>query len=141
MCLRAQRICVCVGVGVYVWVGGCVAGWLAEVVQVCLLLAMHYRCAADAANQPGMMVTPSGLAWRAACLSACLPAWRRPFDYCTVFDCIIGIGMNYSLTERNVLPIYERARQLPNFNVLIYNGDTDPGINSMVTQVSREPAT
>jgi len=43
--------------------------------------------------------------------------------------------MNYSLTEKNVLPIYENARQLDNFRVLIYNGDTDPSINSMVTQV------
>ncbi len=43
--------------------------------------------------------------------------------------------MNYTLTEKNVLPIYEHARKLDNFRVLIYNGDTDPGINSMITQV------
>ena len=39
-----------------------------------------------------------------------------------------------TLTEPNVLPIYEHARQDPNLRVLVYNGDTDPGINSMVTQ-------
>ena len=33
-----------------------------------------------------------------------------------------------------MLPIYEHARQDPNLRVLVYNGDTDPGINSMVTQ-------
>ena len=41
-----------------------------------------------------------------------------------------GIGMNYTLTEPNVLPIWEHARQLKGFKVLAYNGDTDPGINS-----------
>jgi len=45
-----------------------------------------------------------------------------------------GVGMNYTLSERNVLPIYERARKLEGLRVLVYNGDTDPGINSMVTQ-------
>ena len=45
-----------------------------------------------------------------------------------------GVGMNYTLTEPNVLPIYEAARQDSKLRVLIYNGDTDPGINSFVTQ-------
>ena len=45
-----------------------------------------------------------------------------------------GVGMNYTLSEPNVLPIYEHARQDPNLRVLVYNGDTDPGINSFVTQ-------
>ena len=45
-----------------------------------------------------------------------------------------GVGMNYTLTEPNVLPIYEHARGGTNLRVLVYNGDTDPGINSMVTQ-------
>jgi hypothetical protein len=45
-----------------------------------------------------------------------------------------GIGMNYTLTEPNVLPIYENARGNTSLRVLVYNGDTDPGINSMVTQ-------
>ena len=33
-----------------------------------------------------------------------------------------------------MLPIYEHARQDPNLRVLVYNGDTDPGINSFVSQ-------
>jgi len=45
-----------------------------------------------------------------------------------------GVGMNYTLSEPNVLPIYERARRDSKLRVLVYNGDTDPGINSMVTQ-------
>jgi len=45
-----------------------------------------------------------------------------------------GIGMNYTLTEPNVLPIYDYARSKTPLRVLVYNGDTDPGINSMVTQ-------
>eukprot|EP00966_Prymnesium_polylepis_P134019 3097814-Prymnesium_polylepis.1 len=45
-----------------------------------------------------------------------------------------GVGMNYTLTEPNVLPIYEHARAKTSLRVLVYNGDTDPGINSMVTQ-------
>ena len=43
--------------------------------------------------------------------------------------------MNYTLSEPNVLPIWEHARQLKGFKALAYNGDTDPGINSMKTQV------
>ena len=42
--------------------------------------------------------------------------------------------MNYTESEKTVLPIYEAARQRKDLRVLIYNGDTDPGINSMVTQ-------
>ena len=33
-----------------------------------------------------------------------------------------------------MLPIYEHARSKTDLRVLVYNGDTDPGINSMVTQ-------
>lgn len=45
-----------------------------------------------------------------------------------------GVGFNYSLTERSVLPIWLRAIQTPEMRVLAYNGDTDPGINSFVAQ-------
>jgi len=45
-----------------------------------------------------------------------------------------GVGMNYSVTEPNLLPFYEHARAETDLRVLVYNGDTDPGINSMVTQ-------
>ena len=45
-----------------------------------------------------------------------------------------GIGMNYTVSEPTVLPIYEHARANTKLRVLVYNGDTDPGINSMTTQ-------
>lgn len=44
-----------------------------------------------------------------------------------------GVGFNYTLTEHNVLPIWQQALQR-GMRVLAYNGDTDPGINSFVTQ-------
>eukprot|EP00054_Salpingoeca_dolichothecata_P001865 m.21002 g.21002 ORF g.21002 m.21002 type:complete len:508 (-) comp12598_c0_seq2:103-1626(-) len=45
-----------------------------------------------------------------------------------------GVGFNYELTERNVLPIYKRVLSETDLRVLSYNGDTDPAINSMLTQ-------
>jgi len=45
-----------------------------------------------------------------------------------------GVGFNYSLTEPNVLPFYEHCIKNTSLNILVYNGDTDPGINSIVTQ-------
>ena len=45
-----------------------------------------------------------------------------------------GIGMNYTLSEKNLLPFYQHVMQKTDLKVLVYNGDTDPGINSMVTQ-------
>eukprot|EP01126_Amoeba_proteus_P012395 TRINITY_DN1509_c0_g1_i1.p1 TRINITY_DN1509_c0_g1~~TRINITY_DN1509_c0_g1_i1.p1 ORF type:complete len:303 (-),score=47.36 TRINITY_DN1509_c0_g1_i1:199-987(-) len=45
-----------------------------------------------------------------------------------------GVGFNYSSTERSVLPIYQRSIVQNNLKVLVYNGDTDPGINSFMTQ-------
>lgn len=39
-----------------------------------------------------------------------------------------------SLTEPNLLPFYASVVQQGNLRVLVYNGDTDPGINSFVTQ-------
>lgn len=45
-----------------------------------------------------------------------------------------GVGMNYTLTEPNLLPFYEHVRSKSKLRVLVYNGDTDPGINSFVTQ-------
>ena len=44
-----------------------------------------------------------------------------------------GVGMNYSSTEANVLPIYRRAAAA-GLRSLVYNGDADPGINSFVAQ-------
>ena len=46
-----------------------------------------------------------------------------------------GDGMTYDLTERNLMPFYrDVAAQRPDVRVLVYNGDTDPGINSFVSQ-------
>lgn len=46
-----------------------------------------------------------------------------------------GVGFNYTLTERNVLPFYvDCIKSHAHLNILVYNGDTDPGINSIVTQ-------
>jgi len=46
-----------------------------------------------------------------------------------------GDGMVYNLTEANLLPFYKSvALDYPDVRVLVYNGDTDPGINSFVSQ-------
>eukprot|EP00947_MAST-08B_sp_MAST-8B-sp1_P004438 g4438.t1 len=45
-----------------------------------------------------------------------------------------GVGMNYTLSEPDLLPFYQHAMTKTDLRVLVYNGDTDPGINSMVTQ-------
>lgn len=43
-----------------------------------------------------------------------------------------GVGFNYTLTEHNLMPFYQQA--VKTLRVLVYNGDTDPGINSFVAQ-------
>ena len=46
-----------------------------------------------------------------------------------------GVGMNYTLTEKNLMPFYiDIALNHPEIRSLVYNGDTDPGINSFVSQ-------
>ena len=45
-----------------------------------------------------------------------------------------GDGFNYTLTEKNLLPFYQFATQNASLRVLVYNGDTDPGINSFISQ-------
>lgn len=46
-----------------------------------------------------------------------------------------GEGMTYELTEQNLMPFYtDLALNYPDIRVLVYNGDTDPGINSFATQ-------
>eukprot|EP00055_Hartaetosiga_balthica_P017147 m.112598 g.112598 ORF g.112598 m.112598 type:complete len:505 (-) comp9256_c9_seq1:1971-3485(-) len=45
-----------------------------------------------------------------------------------------AVGMNYTLTEPNVLPFYASLVSENKLKVLVYNGDTDPGINSFITQ-------
>lgn len=45
-----------------------------------------------------------------------------------------GVGFNYTLTESDVLPFYKYCIEHTKLKVLVYNGDTDPGVNSFVTQ-------
>ena len=46
-----------------------------------------------------------------------------------------GDGMTYTLTETNLMPFYiDVAANHPELRSLVYNGDTDPGINSFVSQ-------
>jgi len=45
-----------------------------------------------------------------------------------------GVGFNYTSTEKNLLPFYVDVIQKSKLRVLVYNGDTDPGINSLITQ-------
>lgn len=44
--------------------------------------------------------------------------------------------MDYESTERNLLPTYEHFRAETDLRVLVFNGDTDPGLNSMSTQAA-----
>jgi hypothetical protein len=44
-----------------------------------------------------------------------------------------GVGFNYTLTEHNLMPFYQEA-VAKGLRVLVYNGDTDPGINSFIAQ-------
>ena len=39
-----------------------------------------------------------------------------------------GVGFNYSLTERNLMPFYQRVVQNKEMRVIVYSGDTDPGV-------------
>eukprot|EP00730_Choanoeca_flexa_P017961 TRINITY_DN8708_c0_g1_i1.p1 TRINITY_DN8708_c0_g1~~TRINITY_DN8708_c0_g1_i1.p1 ORF type:complete len:157 (+),score=38.82 TRINITY_DN8708_c0_g1_i1:73-543(+) len=45
-----------------------------------------------------------------------------------------GAGFNYTTSEKNLLPFYQQVIAENKLRVLVYNGDTDPGINSFVTQ-------
>lgn len=45
-----------------------------------------------------------------------------------------GVGLVYNITERNLIPFYQHLALNTSLRVLVYNGDTDPGINSFVTQ-------
>ena len=44
-----------------------------------------------------------------------------------------GVGFNYTLTERSVFRVFEAAIA-KGLKVLVYNGDTDPGVNMVVIQ-------
>lgn len=43
-----------------------------------------------------------------------------------------GVGFNYSTNEPNLMPFYQEVNG--KLRVIVYNGDTDPGINSFVSQ-------
>ncbi len=45
-----------------------------------------------------------------------------------------GVGFTYNLTEPNLLPFYKHLVYNTSIRVLVYNGDTDPGINSFTAQ-------
>lgn len=45
-----------------------------------------------------------------------------------------GVGFVYNLTEANLMPFYKEIATSTKYRVLIYNGDTDPGINSFSMQ-------
>ena len=41
-----------------------------------------------------------------------------------------GAGMTYVPTEKNLMPFYQHVAKNTSLRVLVYNGDTDPGLNS-----------
>ena len=45
-----------------------------------------------------------------------------------------GRGMVYKLTEKNLAPFYQKVAAETRLRVLVYNGDTDPSINSFLAQ-------
>jgi len=45
-----------------------------------------------------------------------------------------GVGFDYTLSEADVRPIHLYVLRNTDMRVMVYNGDTDPGINSFVTQ-------
>mmetsp|Transcript_21512 Transcript_21512/g.54995 ORF Transcript_21512/g.54995 Transcript_21512/m.54995 type:complete len:520 (+) Transcript_21512:54-1613(+) len=45
-----------------------------------------------------------------------------------------GVGFNYNLTEKDLMPFYRKVVEEQSMRVLVYNGDTDPGINSFASQ-------
>jgi hypothetical protein len=45
-----------------------------------------------------------------------------------------GVGFTYNLTEASLLPFYGEVIAHTHLRVLIYNGDTDPGLNSFAAE-------
>ena len=45
-----------------------------------------------------------------------------------------GVGFTYNITEPDLMPFYVQVAKETKLRVLIYNGDTDPSINSFLTQ-------
>ena len=76
------------------------------------------------------------------CASSC-PAHLTRIAFCTqalnvdpssnFFSGDNGVGFNYTLTERSVFRVFEAAIA-KGLKVLVYNGDTDPGVNMEAIQ-------
>lgn len=45
-----------------------------------------------------------------------------------------GIGFTYNMTEKNLLPYYKEVVENTTLRVLVYNGDTDPCLDSLTAQ-------
>ena len=45
-----------------------------------------------------------------------------------------AVGMNYELDEKNLMPFYVHLAQETDIRAMVYNGDTDPSINSFASQ-------
>lgn len=45
-----------------------------------------------------------------------------------------GVGFTYNLTEPSLVPWYKEVVEQKRLRILIYNGDTDPGLNSFYAQ-------
>jgi len=45
-----------------------------------------------------------------------------------------AVGMNYDLDEKNLMPFYYNLAMNTNIRTMVYNGDTDPSINSFNAQ-------
>lgn len=48
------------------------------------------------------------------------------------FNADNGDGFTYNVTEPSLMPFYKALAELTDVRVLIYNGDTDPGLNSFI---------
>ena len=56
------------------------------------------------------------------------------------FDGDNGAGMVYRNTEPDLRPFYQHVANSTALRVLVYNGDTDPAINSFVAQAQNDPS-
>ena len=57
------------------------------------------------------------------------------------FDGDNGAGMVYKSTEPDLRPFYQHVANSTTLRVIVYNGDTDPAINSFVAQAQIRTAT
>ena len=45
-----------------------------------------------------------------------------------------GVGLGYKPTERNLLPVHRYVARNTKLRTLIYNGDTDPALNTFASE-------